>query len=53
MKKYGANKKAKSGISLDAIQGIFGHSKKETTLIYLTEQNEINTQEVFDKSPDL
>ena len=53
MKKYGANKKAQAGISLDAIMGTFGHSKKETTLIYLTDQDEINRKEVMDKSPDL
>ena len=53
MKKYGANKKAEAGISIDAIQGTFGHSKKETTLIYLTKQNEINRKEIMDKSPDL
>jgi len=53
MKKYGANKKAEAGISIDAIQGTFGHSKKETTLIYLTKQNEINRKEIMDKSPEL
>jgi integrase len=53
MKKYGANKKAQAGISLDAIMGTFGHSKKETTLIYLTDQDKINRKEVMDKSPDL
>jgi len=53
MKKYGANKKAQAGISLDAIMGTFGHSKKETTLIYLTDQDKINRKEVMDKSPDI
>lgn len=53
MKKYGSNKKYDAGISLDAIQGVFGHSKKETTLIYVTKQNEINRKEIMDKSPDL
>jgi len=53
IKKYGANKKASAGISTEAIQGIFGHSKMETTLIYLTEQDEINRKEVMDKSPDI
>jgi integrase len=53
MKKYGANKKAQAGISIDAIMGTFGHSKKETTLIYLTDQDKINRQEVMDKSPDI
>lgn len=51
IKKYGGNKKSAAGISLDAIQGVFGHSEKETTLIYLTNQDEINRKEVFDKSP--
>lgn len=53
MKKFGSNKKYEAGISLDAIQGVFGHSKKETTLIYVTKQNEINRKEIMDKSPDL
>lgn len=53
MKKYGANKKAQAGISIDAIMGTFGHSKKETTLIYLTDQEKINRKEVMDKSPDI
>lgn len=53
IKKYGANKKASAGISTEAIQGVFGHSKMETTLIYLTEQDEINRKEVMDKSPDI
>jgi integrase len=52
IKKYGGNKKSAAGISIDAIQGVFGHSEKETTLIYLTNQDEINRQEVIDKSPD-
>jgi len=52
MKKYGANKKASAGISTEAIQGIFGHSERETTLIYLTNQDEINRKEVMDNSPD-
>jgi hypothetical protein len=43
----------RSGISIDAIQGTFGHSKKETTLIYLTKQNEINRKDIMDKSPEL
>ena len=51
-KKYGANKKASAGISTEAIQGIFGHSERETTLIYLTNQDEINRKEVMDNSPD-
>jgi integrase len=51
IKKYGGNKKSAAGISLDAIQGVFGHSEKETTLIYLTNQNEINREEVLSKSP--
>ena len=53
MKKFGANAKAQAGISLDAIMGTFGHSKKETTLIYLTDQDKINRKEVMDKSPDI
>lgn len=53
MKKYGANKKAQAGISIDAIMGTFGHSKKETTLIYLTDQEKRNRKEVMDKSPDI
>jgi len=53
VKKYGANKKASAGISTEAIQRIFGHSERETTLIYLTDQDKINRQEVMDKSPDL
>lgn len=53
IKKYGANKKAQAGISIDAIMGTFGHSKKETTLIYLTDQEKINRKEVMDKSPDI
>ena len=52
IKKYGGNKKSSAGISLDAIQGVFGHSEKETTLIYLTNQDEINRREVIEKSPD-
>jgi integrase len=52
IKKYGANKKASAGISTEAIQGVFGHSEKETTLIYLTNQDEINRKEVMDNSPD-
>lgn len=52
IKKYGGNKKSAAGISLDAIQGVFGHSEKETTLIYLTNQDEINRKEVIEKSPD-
>jgi len=52
IKKYGGNKKSAAGISLDAIKGVFGHSEKETTLIYLTNQDEINRKEVIDKSPD-
>jgi integrase len=52
IKKYGANKKASAGISTEAIQGIFGHSERETTLIYLTNQDEINRKEVMDNSPD-
>lgn len=52
IKKYGGNKKSAAGISLDAIQGVFGHSEKETTLIYLTNQDEINRKEVMDNSPD-
>lgn len=52
IKKYGGNKKSAAGISLDAIQGVFGHSEKETTLIYLTQQDEINRKEVFEKSPE-
>lgn len=52
IKKYGGNKKSAAGISLDAIKGVFGHSDKETTLIYLTNQDEINRQEVLKKSPD-
>lgn len=52
IKKYGGNKKSAAGISLEAIQGVFGHSEKETTLIYLTNQDEINRQEVLEKSPD-
>jgi len=51
IKKYGGNKKSAAGISLDAIQGVFGHSEKETTLIYLTNKDEINRKEVLDKSP--
>jgi integrase len=53
VKKYGANKKASAGISTEAIQRIFGHSERETTMIYLTNQDEINLKEVMDKSPDL
>jgi hypothetical protein len=48
IKKYGGNKKSAAGISLDAIQGVFSF-RKETTLIYLTNQDEINT--VLNKSP--
>jgi hypothetical protein len=29
IKKYGGNKKSAAGISLDAIQGVFGHSEKK------------------------
>jgi hypothetical protein len=39
IKKYG--EKSAAGISLDAIQGVLFHSEKETTLIYLTNQDEI------------
>lgn len=52
IKKYGGNKKSSAGISLDAIKGVFGHSEKETTLIYLTNQDEINRKEVLEKSPN-
>jgi integrase len=53
VKKYGANKKASAGISTEAIQQVFGHSERETTLIYLTDQDKINRQEVMEKSPDI
>jgi hypothetical protein len=34
IKKYGGNKKS-AGISLDAIQGVFGHSEKKQHLFTL------------------
>jgi hypothetical protein len=33
IKKYGGNKKSAAGISLDAIQGVFGHSEKRNTYL--------------------
>jgi hypothetical protein len=35
IKKYGGNKKSAAGISLDAIQGVFGHSEKKQHLFTL------------------
>lgn len=51
MKKHGANMKLSSGISLEAISEQFGHTKVETTKIYTTMLNEINRNEVLEKSP--
>ncbi len=51
MKKHGANMKLVSGISLEAISEQFGHSKVETTKIYTTMLNQINRNEVLEKSP--
>jgi len=52
-KKYGANKKLKAGITVDAIQKGMGHSEKEVTYIYLTEMEEQSRQKIKDETPEL
>lgn len=51
MKNLGADKKIKSGMSVDSLRHLFGHTSKLTTLIYINKNEFID--QIIDKSPDL
>ena len=51
-KKLGANHKIIAGMSLEAIQELYGHQSKLTTKIYATEVLEVYRKEILDKSPE-
>jgi len=52
-KHHGANMKILSGMSMDALKDLFGHTSKLTTKIYVTKIHEISRKEILEKSPEL
>lgn len=51
MKKAGANAKIIEGMSVRALQELFGHRSEVTTEIYITNLKDALRQEILDKSP--
>lgn len=51
-KHSGADAKILAGISVDALQSMYGHSSKYMTLKYITELKEIHANEIRQKSPE-
>lgn len=51
-KHTGSDDKILSGISVDALQSMYGHTSKFMTLKYITELKEIHAREIRDKSPE-
>lgn len=51
MKKAGANAKILEGMSVRALQELFGHRSEVTTEIYITNLKDIIRQEILEKSP--
>ncbi len=52
MKHSGADEKILSGISLDALQDMYGHSSKLMTKKYITKLKEVYHREIISKSTD-
>lgn len=50
-KHTGADAKILAGISVDALQSMYGHTSKYMTLKYITELKEIHAREIREKSP--
>lgn len=51
-KHSGADAKILAGISIDALQSMYGHTSKYMTLKYITELKEIHAREIREKSPE-
>lgn len=53
IKKLGANAKIMAGMSIRALQELFGHSSEVTTEIYITKLEEVIRKEILEKSPKM
>jgi len=51
MKRYGGDDMYRAGISLEAIQLMYGHSEKQTTEIYVRAMQEAYMKQIVEKSP--
>lgn len=53
IKKAGANAKILAGMSIRALQELFGHTSEVTTEIYITNLQEVMKKEIIAKSPSM
>jgi integrase len=51
MKKHGANKMILSGVAIEAIKDLFGHTSQVTTEVYITNLKELNRKQIMEKAP--
>jgi disulfide oxidoreductase YuzD len=52
MKHYGADKKILSGMNLDSLRELYGHSSKLMTEKYAKILKEVYRKDIMDNSPD-